>query len=120
MLRTLFEHQLHDLQDDILALGSMTEKAITRAMDALVRRDMQLAREVCDGDQVINRRRFDVEDRAVNMIAKQQPMASDLRVSITAIHIATALGRMADHAEGIARISLSLGEASFPPPLDRL
>lgn len=115
MTRVLFDQHLTSLRHDILDLGSRTEQAIRRAMESLRRRDLTLAREVVDGDHDINRRRFAIEDHAVNLIATQQPMASDLRTIVAAIHIATELERIADHAEGIARISLMLDEHALPP-----
>jgi phosphate transport system protein len=118
--RTLFEQHLTDLRHDVLDLGSRAEQAIRRAMESLRRRDLALARVVVEGDYAINRRRFEIEERAVNLIATQQPMASDLRGIIAAIHIVTELERIADHAEGIARISLMLGEHALPQPLGRL
>jgi phosphate transport system protein len=120
MPRTQFEQHLAGLRQDIVDLGSRTEQAIRRAMESLRRRDLVLARVVVEGDYEINRRRFEIEDHAVNLIATQQPMASDLRTLIAVIHIATELERIADHAEGIARISLMLGEQSLPQPLGRL
>lgn len=115
MPRTHFDQELTGLRHDILDLGSRAEQAIRRAMESLRRRDLALARQVVDEDYDINRRRFQIEDDAVNMIATQQPMASDLRTIVAAIHIATELERIADHAEGIARISLMLAEQTLPP-----
>ena len=120
MTRALFERQLSELRHDVLDLGSRAEQAIRNAMESLRRRDLALARQVVEGDYEINRRRFEIEDRAVNLIATQQPMASDLRTIVAAIHIVTELERIADHAEGIARISLMLGEQSLPQPLGHL
>ena len=120
MTRVLFEQHLSELRSDVVDLGSRAEEAIRRAMESLRRRDLTLARAVVEGDYEINRRRFEIEDRSVNLIAMQQPMASDLRTIIATIHIVTELERIADHAEGIARISLMLGEQSLPQPLGRL
>ena len=120
MVRVAFEHHLADLRADVLDLGSRAEHAIRQAVDSLRRRDFALARQVVDGDHEINRRRFDIEDHAVNLIATQQPMASDLRAIIAAIHIVTEIERIADHGEGIARISLMMGEQSLPQPTTRL
>lgn len=118
--RTLFERHLGGLRADVLDLGSRAEQAIRRAMESLHRRDLALARRVVEEDYEINRRRFEAEERAVNLIATQQPMASDLRTIIAVIHIVTELERIADHAEGIARISLMLSEHSLPRPTGRL
>lgn len=118
--RTQFEQHLSDLRQDVLDLGSMTERAIRRAMESLRRHDLALAREVVDGDYDINRRRYEIEEAAVNLIATQQPMASDLRTLVAVIHIVTELERIADHAEGNARITLMLDDQSFPQHLGRL
>jgi phosphate transport system protein len=115
MARTIFEGRLTELRTDILDLGSRAEHAIRRSMDSLRRRDLDLARQVVEDDYDINRRRFQIEDDAVNLIATQQPLASDLRTIVAAIHIATEIERIADHAEGNARISLMLAEHSLPP-----
>ena len=120
MPRTAFEQHLTELRHEVIDLGSRAEQAIRQAMESLRRRDLTLARAVVDGDYEINRRRFDIEDRAINLIATQQPMASDLRALVAVIHIVTELERIADYAEGIARISLMLGEQTLPQPLDRL
>jgi phosphate transport system protein len=118
--RAHFEQQLMDLRNDVVDLGSRAEQAIRWSMESLRRRDLNLARVVVEGDLEINRSRYRVEEEATNLIATQQPMASDLRTIIAAIHIVTELERIADHAEGIARISLMLGEQSLPQPLGRL
>lgn len=115
MTRAQFDKALTELRHDILDVASLAEQAIRRSMESLRRRDLALAREVVDGDREINRRRFAIEDRAVYLIATQQPMAIDLRVLVAAIHIATELERIGDHAEGIARISLMLEEQALPP-----
>jgi phosphate transport system protein len=118
--RTLFQKSLSDLRSDVIDLGSRAEQAIRQAMDSLRRHDLALARQVVDGDYEINRRRFEIEEHAVNLIATQAPMASDLRLIIATIHIVTELERMADHGEGIARIALMLGEQSLPQPMGTL
>ena len=120
MARTLLEEHLSGLRQDILDLGSMAEQAIRNAMESLRRRDLALARQVVEGDYEINRRRYEIEERAVSIIATQQPLASDLRTIIAIIHIVVELERIADYGEGIARVSLMLGEQSLPPTLGRL
>jgi phosphate transport system protein len=120
VVRMQFDHQLAELGQDVSDLGSMAERAIRRSMDSLRRRDLALARSVVDGDQEINRRRYAIEEKSVDLIARQQPVASDLRTLIAIMHIVTELERIADHAEGIARISLMLGDQSLPAALGRL
>ncbi|MFH1646987.1 MAG: phosphate signaling complex protein PhoU [Chloroflexota bacterium] len=116
-IRTAFHKRLREIQDDVLAMGSMVEKATGRAVEALKERDLGKAREVVTGDQKVNRKRFDIEEKCVQLIATQQPMASDLRAIICVLNIITEIERMGDHAEGIARIVLMIGDE---PPLKPL
>lgn len=117
MTRGAFGKQLEEVQNEILDLGSMVEKAVRKAVAALKARDLAASREVVEGDLEINRRRFAVEEHCVHLIATQAPMASDLRTLIAALSIVTDLERMADHAEGIGRISLMIGEEPLLRPL---
>jgi phosphate transport system protein len=114
MTRETFDKKLREMQDDVLIMGSMVEKAIQRSMDALRARDAALSNAVINEDRLINAKRYEIEEKCIHTIALQQPMAADLRVLVAVLFIATELERMADHAEGIARINLMLGEE----PLD--
>ncbi|MDP2917108.1 MAG: phosphate signaling complex protein PhoU [Dehalococcoidia bacterium] len=117
MPRTIFERLLHELQDDVLAMGSMVEKAIYRSMDALKNRDLELAEQVINDDILINRKRFEIEEKSIQLIATQQPMASDLRIIIAVLNIIVDLERIGDHAEGVAKIVIMIGDQ---PPLKPL
>lgn len=117
MTRDLFNAELRQIQDDVLALGSMAEKAIMDAMEALRDGDADWSRKLISDDQRINSKRFAIEDRAIFVIASQQPMATDLRALASVLYIITDLERIADHAEGIARINLLMGEEPLPRKL---
>ena len=114
MARELFQAELRGLQDDILVLGSMTEKAIMDAMESLRDGDVEWSRRIVEDDHRINAKRFEIEDRTMFVIASQQPMATDLRSLVSVLYIITDLERMADHAEGIARINLMLDAEPLP------
>ncbi|MBN1863049.1 MAG: phosphate signaling complex protein PhoU [Dehalococcoidales bacterium] len=116
-IRTIFHRRLREIQNDVLAMGSMVEKAIDRSVTALKQRDLKLAQEIIDNDQMIDRRRFEIEENCVELIATQQPMASDLRTIICVLSIITELERIGDHAEGIAKIVIMIGNE---PPLKPL
>jgi len=116
-IRTIFHKELREIQDDILAMGSMVEKAISRSIDALKNRDIELANQIIADDKKINHKRFDIEEKCVQLIATQQPMASDLRTVVTVLNIITELERIGDHAEGIAKITIMIGDE---PPLKPL
>jgi phosphate transport system protein len=117
MTRVVFEKHLRELQDDMLLLGSMVEKAISRSIEALKNRDLELAKQIIADDMKINMKRFEIEEKGIDLIATQQPMAGDLRTIIAVMSIVTDLERMGDHAEGVARIALMLGDE---PPLKPL
>lgn len=117
MPREGFERQLQELQDEVLIMGSMVEKAIDRSIEALKKRDLTLARQVVDGDVKINQQRFDIEENCIALIATQQPMASDLRIIVSVLSIITDLERIGDYAEGIANIMLMIGDEPYFKPL---
>ena len=114
MTRQLFDKQLREMQDEVLILSSMVEKAIQRSVEALRTRDVALSNAVIEEDAAINKKRYEIEERCIHTIALQQPMAADLRVLVAILFIVTELERMADHAEGIGRINLMLGEEPLP------
>ncbi|HEX2986963.1 MAG TPA: phosphate signaling complex protein PhoU [Chloroflexota bacterium] len=115
--RATFDRQLAGLRDDVLILGSMVDKAIVRSVDALKRRDLNESEMIISDDMKINRKRFEIEEKCLLLLATQQPMASDLRVIAAAMHIITDLERMGDHAEGIAKINLMMGDEPLLKPL---
>ena len=117
MPREDFDLQLNQLQQEVETLAQIVGKSINRAVDALKRRDIVASQEVVDDDDYIDQKRFEIEDRCVDMIATPQPMAGALRAIISLLHIVVELERMGDYAEGIAKISLSMGDA---PPLKPL
>ena len=117
MLRQTFERDLHRLQDEVLALGSMGERALAESVDALKRRDLEAAKRIIAGDREINAKRFAIEGEVLALIATQQPMASDLRVLAAVLETATELERIGDYAKGISRISEMIGQTPLIKPL---
>jgi len=114
MTRAVFERQLTEIQEDMLVMAGMVESAITQSIEALRLRDVALARRIIENDKEINRKRYECEERCIELISLQAPLASDLRTIISVLHITVDLERMADHAEGIAKIALKLSDE---PPL---
>lgn len=117
MARTDFDRDLQLLQDDLMFLGSMVDKAIARSLDALKGRDMELSRRVIDEDDLIDAKRSEIEDKCIDLIATQQPLAGDLRILITVLQVSVELERMGDYAEGIAKISVAIGDDPLLKPL---
>ena len=117
MPRVDLDHQLKLLHHEVEGLAGMVEKAIIRAVEALKQRDLEESRQVIQEDDYIDQKRFEIEDRCVDLIATQQPMGRDLRAIIALLHITVELERMGDYAEGIAKISLMMGQAQPLKPL---
>jgi phosphate transport system protein len=108
--RSVLDQELQDLDDRILQMGSMVNNAIEDAMNALYSRNTALAQRVVLGDQAVNDVRYGVEMESLKILATQQPMASDLRQIIAAIHIAVELERIGDHASDIADLAGRLAD----------
>ena len=117
MLRLDLDRQLGQLQQEVVSLAEIVDKATMRAVDALKRRDLVESQQVVQEDDYIDQKRYEIEDRCIDLIATQQPMARDLRAIIALLHITTELERMGDYAEGIAKISLLMGEEAPLKPL---
>jgi len=117
MLRETFEEQLRGLQDDLLAMGALVDRAIERSIQALADRDVELAQQIIDDDTLINQAQREIEEKCLVLIATQQPMASDLRVITSVSGIAGELERMGDHAEGIGKITLLMADHPLLKPL---
>ena len=117
MLRVDLDRQLTHLQTEVLLLADLVNKAIVRAVDALKNRDLAESQRLIQEDDHIDRKRYEIEDLCVDLIATRQPMAGDLRAIIALLHITVELERMGDYAEGIAKISLRMGD---DPPLKPL
>ena len=116
-IRGSFHKKLREIQDDILIMGSMVSKATMLAIQALQNRDLTLAKQIIADDEKINHKRFDIEEKCIQLIATQQPMASDLRIIVSALNIITELERIGDYAEGNAKITIMIGDE---PPLKPL
>jgi phosphate transport system protein len=116
-IRTDFYKRLREIQDDILIMGSMVEKAIETSIKALKDRDISLAQQLIDDDENINHKRFEIEEKCIRLIATQQPLAGDLRTIISVLTIVTEMERIGDYAAGIAKIVLMIGNEEHLKPL---
>ena len=116
-MRTAYHKKLREIQDDILVMGSMIGKAILDSINALKNRDLEMANQIIAEDHKINEKRYETEEKCIQLIATQQPMASDLRTIMAINSIATEIERIGDYALGIARIVIMIGDQ---PPLKPL
>jgi phosphate transport system protein len=118
-LRATFGKEYAAIVDDILKLGSYVDQAIVRALDSLQRRDGVLARQVIEADEAINLLRFNIEEACLTLIATQQPAARDLRGIVAAMNIVVDIERMGDHAAGMAKTVIRMGDDPLLKPTGR-
>jgi len=117
MPRETLDHQIHQLQDEILLIGSMVEQAMIDSIDALRRRDINDSKKVYHTDYLINEKRFAIENGILILIATQQPIAHDLRLLTAMLEVTTELERMGDYAKGIAKINIKLAGSDINLPM---
>ena len=117
MIRKTFEHEMQQVKDEILVLGSMVETAILGTVDALKKRDIKEAEKILEADKEINKKRFEIESQLMILIATQQPMAHDLRLLASSMEIISELERMGDYAKGISNINIRMGDQPLLKPL---
>ncbi len=115
--QTHFHEQLEQLQQKILRLGGMVEEAIGKSVRALTERDSELGRQVLEGDRAIDAIELEIDEDCMELLARNQPMARDLRLIATAMKITPDLERIADHAVNISERAIELNEE---PPLAAL
>ena len=110
MFRANFETELAQLHQDIIDMGNYVNKAIKKSIQAYSERDIELCREVIENDHVVNDMEKKIESKCLWLIAKEQPLASDLRKITTALKIATDMERIGDHAADIAELTLKFAD----------
>ena len=113
MSRKVFEANLEELHNDLLRMGSIVEKQIHDCIDALVNQDTEKAEKIMKDDDLVDALESEIEDKAIKLIAMQQPLATDLRNIFTTTKIVTDLERMADHAVDIAKVTLRLKDEEY-------
>ncbi|MGY0692716.1 phosphate signaling complex protein PhoU [Virgibacillus sp. FSP13] len=108
--REQFEMELNKMKDRIIELAKGAENLLMEAVDALYNQDVKKANQVMEDDKRLDKLDKKINDEAILLIAKQQPVATDLRRLIVAIRISSDLERMADNAKNIAKATIHLGE----------
>jgi phosphate transport system protein len=111
------EKELERLQDELIDLGVMVERTIIESVEILKTLQIEAARRLIAADSEINRRRYSIESDALVLIARQQPMAKDLRTLAAILEIAAELERIADYSKGIAKITVQLSSKPSIKPL---
>ena len=110
-----FDSDLQDLSRMVAEMGGLAEKLVADSVDALAKRDSALAQRITAADANIDNLQREIEEKAVNTIARRQPMAVDLREIVGALRLANDLERIGDLAKNIAKRVIALN-GEFPPP----
>ncbi len=117
--RATLDRQIASLYTRIAQLGETVEQSIGFSVKALRKHDLQLAHLIDNFDAQVNTRRFEIEERAYELLALQQPNCTDMRAVVAAVSVVTNLERIGDHAAGIARLALRVGDQpAFEPPTE--
>jgi phosphate transport system protein len=116
-MRESFKEHINGLNEDVVAMSEMVATATSRSVEALGNRDIEKAKQIVNDDLLINKKRWQIEEKCINLIALQQPVATDLREIIAVLNIITELERMGDYAEGNAKIAIMLGGEPLIRPL---
>ncbi len=114
-MQTHFEKELSDLKEKLLAMASHAESSLTRAVQALVQRDHELALRVRAEDEIIDRHEIEIDELAIKLLAKA-PLASDLRLITVAMKVSQNLERVGDEATQIAKRARDLSQ-ELPIPM---
>ena len=110
-----FDRELENLKQDLLRMAALAETAVGKSVESVTNRDSDRAREVIIDDITLNRMELAIEEQAFKLLALRQPVATDLRLTVAAMRIATELERIGDQAVNIAERALELNSR---PPLE--
>ena len=113
-----YDQELHELAQLVSEMGGLAEKQIRDSIEALAKRDEDLASRVIATDDTVDELQRRIEGMTIHMIGKRQPMASDLRDIVGALRISIDLERVGDFAKNIGKRNEALRDVSYPEPPD--
>ena len=118
LIRSVFQDELDNISQSLVDLTAMVSSSMTKATSALLSSDLKLAEEVIATDVKIDDYQHETDSRIIDIIARQQPVASDLRALVTALRMGSDLERMGDLAHHVAKVArLRHPNAAVPPGL---
>lgn len=116
-MRIHFDEQLDRLNEEIINMGTLIQQAIGMAVEALIRRDVEKAKQTMDFDAEIDHQEKIIENLCLKLLLQQQPVAKDLRVISAALKMITDMERIGDHASDISELAIQLADL---PPIEQL
>ena len=120
MMRSRFDEQLTLLNNSLIEMGALVERAIAKATKALVSHDADSARNIIDGDEIIDEKEKEIESQCLKLILSQQPVARDLRQISTVLKMITDMERIGDHAADISELCIYLATEEYIKKLEHL
>lgn len=119
-MRNRFDRQLVQLNNELIEMGGMIEKAISDTVKALVNQDIELASNVIEYDEEIDHQEREIEQLCLKLLLQQQPVAKDLRLISAALKMITDMERIGDHTTDISEITIELSKESYIKKLDHI
>lgn len=119
-MRNRFDRQLEELNDELIEMGTMIEKAIETAAKALISQDSELAKTVIEGDEQVDRQERIIENLCLKLLLQQQPVAKDLRLISSALKMITDMERIGDQAADISELTIMLSETKYIKKLEHI
>lgn len=110
--RLTFDQELKDLHDTLIKMGKVVENAIDESILALKNKDIEVAKRIIEGDNVVDELEKEIEHKCLLLILRQQPVAGDLRKISTALKIITDMERIGDHAADIAELTIDIADGN--------
>jgi phosphate transport system protein len=104
-VREAFQEELQSINESLVEMANLVASAMARATTALLDADLQLAEDVISGDETVDLLRSEIEERAFDVMARQQPVATDLRMMVTTLRVVADLERMGDLALHVAKVA---------------
>jgi len=112
-----YDDELKKLSTLIVQMGGLAESQLSAAVEAIVKRDSTLANDVVKSDAKIDVLRNQVDDFAIELLARRQPLANDLRVIVSALRISSEIERIGDYAKNVAKRAVALNQAPLVRPV---
>ena len=119
-MRKRFDEQLKELGKEMQTMGMMVEESIQKAIEALLRQDVELAKSVMEADALVDQKQKEIESICFTLLMQQQPVASDLRTISAALKMVTDMERIGDHAADISEMTLHLAHEPYIKNMDHI
>ena len=119
-MRNKFNEQLVELNNEMISMGIMIEKSISKTVEALNNGDIELAGKIMEGDEQVDHAQKKIENICFNLIVEQQPVAKDLRTITAALKMVTDMERIGDHAADISEITVFLAKNNIKVNFDHI